>query len=970
MEFRDWFRRGDRRQAAAPVPGASGDDTPAAGPELPEEDVRPVSREADWDGGWRRVAPPAVTVARSSIGVSDGLRFRSRLASWQNIAYGGELGHAVLPSAPVGLIHGVTRPGTARPTTDGTPLLLRAAAVRTEPEPELSPGQAASSVAPGRASDAGRRGGQPGAGTGSGAGPRGATVRAGSDPAPVVRAPAASVADVQRSAAPVTRAASDDTAPATVTRPAPVRPRRTAPALIVARRPVAAPRRLAAFVTPGTTVPSSPVGPTAGPGETSGPAERTAGPGATGTHRPDAGERLPAAAPPERAPDLASAAHPVRPALGKPLRELPTHAAPFALPGRDGSESPGPAAPQGPALPVVQRQAEGTATPVTASPAPAAPSAERPRQSAERRSAQRQSAERPVAERRRPTPGTAPTPGAAPTSGTAPESGPSATRAGTPAPPGPAPSVQPAPAPRPQAPAPGGPGSQARTRGGLGAPLSSLPPTAGPVPGAPLLGDPRRTRPGTTGPLPGGGSTGLPQTPATASPPPAGMPLRAPAQPGAGPASTAPQPAAVQRAVDTARTPSATSPAASGGPARTATSTTSTSASNATPPVPTPVRVRRIGPRGQQGQAPGPATGGGHAAVAVQRSRALLARRTLTVSTGAAEGFSAPVPATTSRPVVAATWRRDAQRRDPDGPPSSSSEGPGAQTRARQATQVRQATQTTQASTQATQPTNRAAQASSRAAQATRAATRATPAARATLQRSAPVAPRGTAPAVRRVTRAPQAPPPATQSTSPTPPASRTPRTPPASPTPPAAPPVPVVRPHPPGSVRPGGAVPVQRLQLPVVPETGAPAVGPAPPDDAPTAAPQALTVRASRPVPARPGPAQGGGGPGSPAPRSPAAGNRATGSQAQAVQRAVAEAGLSGVPVRVVQAKSARTPAASADAPAAGPNAPRTPQPNEAAGVDIEELARRLLDPVSRLLRADLRRGRERSGRPYDGRR
>ncbi|MBW5262337.1 hypothetical protein JGS43_37655, partial [Streptomyces sp. P01-F02] len=455
MEFRDWFRRGDRRQADAPVPGASGDGAPAAGPEPSQDDGRPVSRETDWDGGWRRVAPPAVTVARSSIGVSDGLRFRSRLASWQNIAYGGELGHAVLPSAPVGLIHGVTRPGTARPAAGGTPLLLRAAAV--QPEPERSPGQPTSTVTPGRASDAGRRrGGQPGAGTGSaagaaaGAGPRAATVRAGSDPAPVVRAPAASVADVQRSAAPVTRAASDDTAPATVTRPAPVRPRRTAPALIVARRPVAAPRRLAAFVTPGTTVPSSPVGPTAGPGATSGRAERTAGPGATGTHRPDAGERLPAAAPPERAPDLASAAHPVRPALGKPLRELPTHAAPFALPGRAGSESPGPAAPQGPALPVVQRQAEGTATPATASrvtaspttasPAPAAPSAERPRQTAERRSTQRQSAERPVAERRRPTPGTAPTPGAAPTSGTDRAAGPSAARAGTPAPPGPAPS--------------------------------------------------------------------------------------------------------------------------------------------------------------------------------------------------------------------------------------------------------------------------------------------------------------------------------------------------------------------------------------------------------------------------------------------------------------------------------------------------------------------------------------------------
>ncbi|WP_234433328.1 hypothetical protein [Streptomyces sp. NRRL WC-3549] len=39
-------------------------------------------------------------------------------------------------------------------------------------------------------------------------------------------------------------------------------------------------------------------------------------------------------------------------------------------------------------------------------------------------------------------------------------------------------------------------------------------------------------------------------------------------------------------------------------------------------------------------------------------------------------------------------------------------------------------------------------------------------------------------------------------------------------------------------------------------------------------------------------------------------------------------------------------------------------------AGPDLEELARRLLEPVSRLLRADMRRGRERAGRLYDGRR
>lgn len=153
--------------------------------------------------------------------------------------------------------------------------------------------------------------------------------------------------------------------------------------------------------------------------------------------------------------------------------------------------------------------------------------------------------------------------------------------------------------------------------------------------------------------------------------------------------------------------------------------------------------------------------------------------------------------------------------------------------------------------------------------------------------------------------------------------------------------------------------MPVQRLQLPVVPETGAPAAGPVPPHDAPTAGPPALTVRATRPVPARPGADRSGGGPAGPAPGTPAL---APGSRAQAVQRAVAEAGLAGVPVRVVQPKPASATTA--------PTTPGTPQPNEATGVDIEELARRLLDPVSRLLRADLRRGRERSGRPYDGRR
>lgn len=154
MEFRDWFGRGGRRQAAAapaprPAEDGAGDGTRSA--DAPET-ARPAARpDADWDGGWRRVAPPAVTVARSSIGVSDGLRFRSRLASWQNIAYGGELGHAVLPSAPVGLIHGVARPGAARTSAPGAPLLLRAAGA---PEEAVRPPVSEASVpeTPGRAS--------------------------------------------------------------------------------------------------------------------------------------------------------------------------------------------------------------------------------------------------------------------------------------------------------------------------------------------------------------------------------------------------------------------------------------------------------------------------------------------------------------------------------------------------------------------------------------------------------------------------------------------------------------------------------------------------------------------------------------------------------------------------------------------------------------------------------------------------
>ncbi|MBG0853731.1 hypothetical protein I2W78_18215 [Streptomyces spinoverrucosus] len=73
--------------------------------------------------------------------------------------------------------------------------------------------------------------------------------------------------------------------------------------------------------------------------------------------------------------------------------------------------------------------------------------------------------------------------------------------------------------------------------------------------------------------------------------------------------------------------------------------------------------------------------------------------------------------------------------------------------------------------------------------------------------------------------------------------------------------------------------------------------------------------------------------------------------------------------------AKSEPTPGRSRSAslfsatPAPGKRADRAGGPHD-PGIDLDDLARRLLDPMARLLRTELRRGRERTGRPYDGRR
>ncbi|GGV06766.1 hypothetical protein GCM10010502_72240 [Kitasatospora aureofaciens] len=98
----------------------------------------------------------------------------------------------------------------------------------------------------------------------------------------------------------------------------------------------------------------------------------------------------------------------------------------------------------------------------------------------------------------------------------------------------------------------------------------------------------------------------------------------------------------------------------------------------------------------------------------------------------------------------------------------------------------------------------------------------------------------------------------------------------------------------------------------------------------------------------------------------------------AQLLQRVAEQAGLTGVPLTAVPARRPSTvqaapPKASpakASPAKASPPAESATAPGGAGPGDLDELARRLVEPVGRLLRTELRRGRERAGRPYDLRR
>ncbi|MFI5761828.1 hypothetical protein ACIA8F_12895 [Streptomyces sp. NPDC051563] len=110
-----------------------------------------------------------------------------------------------------------------------------------------------------------------------------------------------------------------------------------------------------------------------------------------------------------------------------------------------------------------------------------------------------------------------------------------------------------------------------------------------------------------------------------------------------------------------------------------------------------------------------------------------------------------------------------------------------------------------------------------------------------------------------------------------------------------------------------------------------------------------------------------------------PSAAPAASGGAASRIQRAPSDGATSpsatpaaAAPAKEVPAHGKRgsSPASAATGRNTGRNTGRGTDPAQDAGLDLDDLARRLLDPMARLLRTELRRGRERTGRPYDGRR
>ncbi|WP_164540785.1 hypothetical protein [Streptomyces abyssomicinicus] len=984
--------RSGRSVAEAGGPPGEGPDRTAPGAGVP-------SVPGDWDGGWRRTPPPVLTVSRAPLGVSDGLAFRSDLAAWQNPSFDSGLGHALLPTAPAGLVRGVTRPATPQATrTGGGPLLLRS----LRPEGADGPpggvpdtGAPEAAGAPGGTSrpSAGRA---PGAARGSGARPSGpassapassgspssAAVPSGAGPvvarpsgdgaagkgrpgdaprsrgltsgdSPGVLSSASSSSSsassaVQRAVQPGTgpvvppgdtgrrpvapeiplvrsvpvvpgagvgrdvgRPAADGTASQTRSGPDSGRASRS-PSGTGGRTPQAPDSRRTA---PGTTG-SGREGGQPGAARASGAdgshpsvRPRPAGPSLTVARRPAGPVRCVPALRPATLPDAGApsttttpagtGARPATPAqgsptrapLGAPLSELPATAVPLAKDAAAPGAVPGGRAAAGPALPVVQRRADGTSGTEGVHGGPA---------------------DRPVH------------------GGTA----------GGPA----------APADAPHRPSTR---TGARARGGLGAPLPALPPSAD-LPGAAASGPASRAQDrGRTpaGPAPRGAADGPADAPLlgnagvqrslAADSPGARTSHPGAAHPGAahpgsshlgdGPATPLVTPPAAATAPGSPVLPAAVAApgpvhearqrpgSAPRGGQRSDGGRSDGGQGHRPPSAPAPLVVAR---RVAEGTSLVPGGGGrpsgvvGTQPLPASRALSLLAARPLSLNTRLPEGSAPPVAPAGGRPVVAARWPATPAVAAPTGP---------ARTADAYAAPARPSTAPAPAGSGPARP-------------------------------SAPGAPAG--PGGRRAAAGRPGPVDATV----------------RSAGPATVQRVPVVRPAPSpsgasgfGASVPTAAVPAR--SLPVTAPQAAPLAGHPPViPGAPATAGEVPVVRWRST-----GSGGGTGGTGTtvqrtgPGPRP----GTASGSGSGAGDRVPPGGAAKAVPAGG-RPRSASAPApapATASASAAGSTARRA-DPAQDPGLDLDDLARRLLDPVARLLRAELRRGRERTGRPHDGRR
>ncbi|MFG2993607.1 hypothetical protein ACGFZK_30650 [Streptomyces sp. NPDC048257] len=940
--------------------------------------ARETGVPGDWDGGWRMTAPPALTVSRAAIGVSDGLAFRSGLAAWRDPSFDTGLAHALLPSAPAGLVHGVTRPAGPRTSASGGgPLLLRALRQPHEAEPSGAGDtpQISRRVRPDAA-------------------PSGATPPRPGGPGtdPVVSGPAASVPDsvppspsrggasthavavrgtpapaVQRAGATGSGAAVPPAAPG----PAPKPPRFP----LVRRIAVVPDASTARAASAGASAPA-PSGPPVqrvATGSSSAPAAAGVRPRAVGRTLTVARvpatprRRVPAVRP---APAHTTTSAPVAPVqsaggrapLGTPVTELP----PTAPPSGHPATAPAPA----PALPVLQRRAEpapegAAATTSTGQSAHAAtPGGPGPQHRTEK-----PAASTPAPVRRA---GSRP-PLGAPLSEVPATAAPSDRPASAPAPAPAMPMVQrraeppaagaaapdtkgakPSPQDRAEEPAastplmarpsadPDAPVQRAQTRAPLGTPAAELPlaaapsdhpPTApAPTPALPVVQRQAEPSAGADTPVQRAGSRpplGTPRAelPATATPP--DRQAAPPARGAAPPDSSGPEPAAgAEAAVQRARTR-----APLGAPLTELPATAVPSGRPAPAPAPAPAMpvVQRqtepaAGPQADRGSGPGrptprvrtglgaplPALPPSAAPPASASSRARAARPASPADVQRAPVPGAPALPTDHAPVLGAA---SAARRAP------LTGGPGAPPGAAHPVPLVVARQVTDPSTapHLTGDTTASRTLQLLAARPLPLGTRdmgsaAGPAAR---PASRPVVPaRWSAPPT------PHAAPPQVQRAAMAGPRGTTP--------PPAVRPVRAVH-----AVRPAAPAAPTRAAATPLPVTG-PHAPPLVVQPAPAASP-AQPVPVVRPRTPPPAAAPVATGPAPPAP----------------VQR------TPGGP------RTGPGPAGSAGpAPADRHTAPQVPDS------DLDDLARRLLDPVSRLLRTELRRGRERAGRPFDGRR